>query len=68
MFVFIPGSILPVRFGQGEMDSPDGSISPVTSIYLSGSFNGSLSLTQVLDVGSIFIKHVGNSLCGLFTG
>ena len=33
MFVFIPGSIPPVRFGLGETDSPDGSISPVTYIY-----------------------------------
>ena len=32
MFVFIPGSILPVRFGLGGTDSPDRSISPVTYI------------------------------------
>ena len=32
MFMFIPGSIPPVRFGPGEADPPDESISPVTYI------------------------------------
>ena len=32
MFVFIPGSIPPVKFGPGGTDPPDGSISPVTYI------------------------------------
>ena len=32
MFVFIPGSIPPVRFGPVGTDPPDGSISPVTYI------------------------------------
>ena len=34
MFVFIPGYILPLRFGPGGTDSPDGSISPVTYMYI----------------------------------
>ena len=34
MFVFIPGSIPPVIFGQVGTDPPDGSISPVTYIYI----------------------------------
>ena len=32
MFVFMPGSIPPVRFGPVESDPPDGSISSVTYI------------------------------------
>ena len=34
MIVFIPGFIPPVRFGPGETDSPDGSISQVIYIYM----------------------------------
>ena len=33
MFVFIPGSISPLRFGPGETDLPDDSISPVKYIF-----------------------------------
>ena len=33
MFVFIPGSIPPVRCGPGGTDPPDGSMLPVTYTY-----------------------------------
>ena len=33
-YIFIPGSIPPVRFGPVGTDPPDGSISPVTYVHM----------------------------------